>query len=317
MNGSKPSLGIVYDELCLKHLQDADHPESPRRLLAIQNALDQAGLLKRALAIPCRRATDEDLNLVHRAEYIEKVKSICRNAPAQLGPDVFISTPESLDAALLSAGGGFEAVDAIMNQKVTRVFCNTRPPGHHALPNQAMGFCVFNNIALCARYAQTRHKLNKILIVDWDVHHGNGTQDIFYEDPDVFYFSSHRFPFYPGTGARIETGEWPGKGSTLNVPFPPESGDEEYLGSYKRLLLPAALEFKPDLILISCGFDAHGRDPLGGMNLTEKAYAHLTDLVVGIANQTCGGKIVSFLEGGYDLEALGLCAVEHVRQLMA
>ena len=316
MTESKSSLGIVFDERCMRHHQESEHPESPQRVLVIQKAFKKEGLLSLTRSTPARLATDEELELVHSQPYIEKVKQVCRDAPAELGPDVWVSTPDSLQAALLAAGGGFQAVDAIMEKKVLRVFCNTRPPGHHALPSQAMGFCIFNNIALAARYAQARHGLQKILIVDWDVHHGNGSQDIFYEDPDVFYFSSHRFPFYPGTGARVEDGGWPGKGATLNLPMPGGSGDEEFLNGYKKFFLPAALAFKPELVLISCGFDAHWRDPLGGMGLTEQGFADLTKLVVEMANQTCGGKIVSFLEGGYDLEALAACAVAHARQLM-
>jgi acetoin utilization deacetylase AcuC-like enzyme len=308
--------GIVFDERCMKHSQGPDHPERPERVSAIQEALKAKGLLPSLLSIPAREATVDELLLVHTRSYIEEVKEVCAEAPGELGPDVFISSPQSLEAALLSAGAGFQAVDAVMEKKVLRVFCNTRPPGHHALPNQAMGFCVFNNIALAARYAQSRHGLRKILIVDWDVHHGNGTQDIFYEDPDVFYFSSHRYPYYPGTGARIEDGAWPAKGATLNLPLPGGTGDEVFLDRYEKLLLPEAVAFKPDLILISCGFDAHGRDPLGGMGLTEQGFARLTELVVRIANLTCDGKIVSFLEGGYNLEALAACAVEHVKQLM-
>ena len=313
----KVPVGFVFDERCMAHQQDPGHPESPQRVMAIRKALESGGLLSMMQNIPAREATDEELQLVHTPAYIEKVKQICADAPEVLGPDVFILTPKSLTAARLAAGGGFAAVDAIQEGKVRRVFCDTRPPGHHALPNQAMGFCIFNNIALAARYAQKKHGLKKILIVDWDVHHGNGTQDIFYEDPNVMYFSSHHYPFYPGSGSNLEKGNGEAKGTTLNLPMESGAGDADFIEGYEKQLLPAALAFKPEIVLVSCGFDAHYQDPLGGMEVTEDGYGRLTELVVKIANETCGGKIISFLEGGYDLGAISASAVEHVKGLMA
>jgi acetoin utilization deacetylase AcuC-like enzyme len=313
----KTQVGFVFDERCMAHQQDPGHPESPQRIMVIRKALETEGLLAKMLSIPTREATEEELRMVHTQSYIEKVKRVCADAPEVLGPDVFILTPESFPAALLAVGGGFAAVDAIQGGKVLRVFCDTRPPGHHALPSQAMGFCIFNNIALTARYAQKKHGLKKILIVDWDVHHGNGTQEIFYEDADVMYFSSHHYPFYPGSGSTVEDGMGEAKGTILNLPMKGGAGDADYIKGYEKLLLPAALAFKPEMILISCGFDSHFQDPLGGMNVTEEGFARLTELVVKIADQTCGGKIVSFLEGGYNLQAIAASAVVHVQALMA
>ncbi|MBP1607985.1 MAG: putative Deacetylase, histone deacetylase family [Acidobacteria bacterium] len=312
----KFQVGFVFDERCMAHQQDPGHPESPERVMVIRKALEKEGLLAKMLPIAAREATEEELRLVHVQSYIDKVKRVCAGAPDVLGPDVFIMTPDSLLAALLAAGGGFAALDAVQEGKIQRAFCDTRPPGHHALPGQAMGFCIFNNIALAARYAQKKHGLKKILIVDWDVHHGNGTQDIFYEDADVMYFSSHHYPFYPGSGSTLEKGIGDAKGTTLNLPLEGGSGDADYIEGFEELLLPAAMDFKPEMVLVSCGFDSHFRDPLGGMGVTEAGFACLTELIVKIANQTCSGKIVSFLEGGYDLQAIASSALVHVQRLM-
>jgi acetoin utilization deacetylase AcuC-like enzyme len=310
-------VGFVFDERCMAHQQDPGHPESPERISVIREALEKEGLLAKMLPIPAREATEEELRLVHTQSYIDTVKRVCADAPETLGPDVFIRTPESLPAALLAAGGGFAAVDAIQERRVLRVFCDTRPPGHHALPSRAMGFCIFNNIALAVRYAQKKCGLKRILIVDWDVHHGNGTQDIFYEDANVMYFSSHHYPFYPGSGSTLEKGLGDARGTTLNLPMEGGSGDADFIEGYERLLLPAALDFMPEMVMVSCGFDSHYRDPIGGMDVTEAGFGRLTELVVRIADELCGGKIVSFLEGGYDLQAIAVSAVAHVRGLMA
>lgn len=312
----KPQVGFVFDERCMAHQQDAGHPETPQRVMVIRKALEKESLLTKMVSIPAREATNEELRLVHDQSYIDEVKRVCAGAPDVLGPDVFIMTSDSFLAALLAAGGGFAAVDAVQEGRVLRVFCDTRPPGHHALPSQAMGFCIFNNIALAARYAQKEHGLKKILIVDWDVHHGNGTQDIFYEDPNVMYFSSHHYPFYPGSGSTLEKGIGDAKGTTLNLPLEGGSGDADYIEGFEELLLPAALDFKPEIVLLSCGFDSHFRDPLGGMGVTEAGFGRLTEIVVKIANEACSGKIVSFLEGGYDLQAIATSALVHVRRLM-
>jgi acetoin utilization deacetylase AcuC-like enzyme len=206
-------------------------------------------------------------------------------------------------------------VDAVTGGQVRRGFCAVRPPGHHATPSRGMGFCVFNNAAVAARYAQLTCELAKVLIVDWDVHHGNGTQEVFYRDPSVMYFSVHRWPFYPGTGSAAETGDGAGAGSTLNVPLPGGSGDEEFISALADVLVPAADEFAPDLVLISAGFDAHVSDPLGGMAVTTAGYAELTRIIVDLAERHCDGRVVSVLEGGYSLAGLGESVEAHLQAM--
>ncbi len=208
------------------------------------------------------------------------------------------------------------AIDAVMDGRAANAFCALRPPGHHASRSRAMGFCLFNNAAIGARYAQQRYGLQRILIVDWDVHHGNGTQAIFLNDPTVLCFSVHQYPFYPGTGAASETGAGPGRGYTINVPLPAASGNAEYLRVFETVLRPRALDFVPDMILISAGFDALAHDPLGGMNVTAAGFARMTRIVRQIAAQTCGGRLVSLLEGGYRLDGLGAAAAGHVAELI-
>jgi acetoin utilization deacetylase AcuC-like enzyme len=223
---------------------------------------------------------------------------------------------ETYEVALAAAGGVLAAVDAVMDGKVENAFCAVRPPGHHALKDKAMGFCFFNNVAIAARYVQKKHKLSKVLIVDWDVHHGNGTQAAFYDDPTVLYFSVHQHPFYPGSGTESEKGTGEGLNYTINVPLPSGSGDAEYRKAFEEKLLPAALAFKPDFVLVSAGFDAAEGDRLGGMKVTPEGYAELTHVVREIARKSCHGRVVSLLEGGYDLDALAASVEAHIRVLM-
>jgi acetoin utilization deacetylase AcuC-like enzyme len=257
-----------------------------------------------------RPATLAVLGLVHDPAYVEAVRSCCAKAPAWLGPDVVVSRG-SWDAALAAAGAALGAVDEALEGGASKAFCNVRPPGHHAGRSQAMGFCVFNNVALAAARALQRG-LVRVLVVDWDVHHGNGTQDLFWEEPRVLYLSTHRRGqgFYPGSGAGTEKGAGKGAGTTLNAPLPAGSGDEAFLEAFDRVLLPAARAFRPELVLVSCGFDAHQADPLGGMGLSAAGFGALTRRVSGL-----GTKIVSVLEGGYNLMALQESAVEHLRAL--
>ena len=222
----------------------------------------------------------------------------------------------SYEVALLAAGGVQAAVDAVMRGTVSNAFCAIRPPGHHALKNKAMGFCLFNNIAIAARYIQKHYQLSRVLIVDWDVHHGNGTQAMFYDDPTVLYFSVHQSPFYPGTGGAEETGEGKGLGFTRNIPMAAGSGDDEYRRAFSQELRPLAASFKPDFVLVSAGFDAAKDDLLGGMKVTPAGYAELTRIVRDIADQSCRGRLVTVLEGGYNLESLAASAEAHVRVLM-
>jgi acetoin utilization deacetylase AcuC-like enzyme len=216
----------------------------------------------------------------------------------------------------MAAGGMLTAIDAVMEQNITNAFCAVRPPGHHALEDKAMGFCIFNNIAIGARYIQKKHQLSKILIVDWDVHHGNGTQAEFYDDPNVLYFSVHQYPFYPGTGSLAEKGSGNGVNSIINVPLPAGSGDDDYVGAFEETLAPAALTFSPDFVLISAGFDAHKDDLLGAMKVTQQGFTKLTQIVKSIAEKCCSGRLVSILEGGYGFEGLAASVEAHIRVLM-
>ena len=230
-------------------------------------------------------------------------------------PDTPISE-DSYDAALAAAGGVLAAVDAVMEGRIRNAFCAVRPPGHHSLPNQAMGFCLFNNVAIAARYLQKKHGVAKVLIVDWDVHHGNGTQEVFYDDPTVLYFSVHRYPFYPMTGSKAERGAGDGLGFIINVPLPAGTGDAEYRKAFREILMPKAMDFDPDFVLVSAGFDAHEDDPLGGMEVSSEGFAEMSRLVKQIADRCCEGRLVSVLEGGYDLEGLADSVEAHLRVLM-
>lgn len=311
---------IIADERYIKHLTGPFHPERPERYTAILKALKEQNLLTQANLILPRKATENEILLCHTPDYLKIVQrdiEDCKNQNQTRGTytlstgDVQIS-PESFDVALLAVGGVLNGLDAVMEGISNNAFCVVRPPGHHATASRGMGFCLFNNVAICARYAQQKYHLNKIAIIDWDVHHGNGTQAIFYDDPSVFYFSTHQYPFYPGTGAENERGAGKGFGTTLNCPIAPGAYSRiEIINAFKEKLIPAMKEFKPDLILISAGFDAHEADPLGGFTLRTEDYATLTEIVKSVSN----GKIVSALEGGYDLEAIAASAVAHVKAL--
>jgi acetoin utilization deacetylase AcuC-like enzyme len=306
---------LLADALYKRHIPGPGHPEQPARFDAVLSALDQAGLTARMPRIPPRRATEDELALCHTREYIGIVKhDVGRGYKALSTGDTSLSA-ESLDVALAAAGGVLNAVDAVVERRAANALCVVRPPGHHATPHRGMGFCIFNNVAIAARYAQQRYAMERVLIADWDVHHGNGTQEIFYEDDSVFFFSTHQHPWYPGTGGPEETGRGAGEGSTLNCPFHAGAGREEILGAFQNLLAPAAREFRPDLVLISAGFDSRLGDPLGRFTVSDADFTDLTDVMMEIADQYAGGRLVSVLEGGYDLRGLGSAAVAHVEAL--
>jgi acetoin utilization deacetylase AcuC-like enzyme len=308
--------GFVYHSDYLKHDMGVGHPESPDRLRAIVSRLKTGGVLDRLVLIEPTSVADEWITQVHKVSYLTSLKS---RAPVSgrvsLDPDTSISAG-SLPAAYLAAGGVLAAADAIMAGTVDHAFCAIRPPGHHAESDRAMGFCLFNNVAIAARYLQRRHGVARVLIVDWDVHHGNGTQHTFDDDPSVLFFSTHQYPHYPGTGRATERGKGKGEGLTINVPMSAGQGDEDYREIFERVLVPAADAYKPEFVLISAGFDAHRDDPLASMGLTEEGYATLTGIVAGIARRHSKSRVLSCLEGGYNLNALAASVERHVVALL-
>lgn len=311
-----PKTGLLYDDIYLEHKTTEGHPETPQRLVAIVERLKATGLYSQLLLLSPKTAASEWLIKVHSAQYIQRAKKSCEDNAGYLDSIDTPISPKSYETALAAAGGILSAIDAIMEGKITNAFCAVRPPGHHALEYQAMGFCIFNNIAIGARYIQIKYNLSKILIVDWDVHHGNGTQATFYDDPSVLYFSIHQYPFYPGTGSETEQGSEKGLSYTINVPLPAGSSDDVYLRVFEEKLKPAALAFSPDFVLISAGFDAHKDDPIGGMKLTAQGFAQLTKIVKEIAQKCCEGRLVSVLEGGYHLQGLADSVEAHICVLM-
>ena len=308
---------LVADPACREHDTGHGHPESARRFDAVVQALEAAGLPGKMLALEPRAVGAEDLLLAHTAEYVALAEREIRGGADQLSTGDTVVSRHSWDAALKAAGSGMAAVDAVVSGKVERAFCVVRPPGHHASAAQGMGFCIFNNIALAARHAQRRHGIGRVLIVDWDVHHGNGTQDIFYEDGSVFFFSTHQSPWYPGTGRADETGADGGKGTTLNCPLPAFSGRKEIFACFEEKLLPAVEKFRPELVLISAGFDSRAEDPLGHFLLTDEDFTDLTRIVLKIAESHAGGRVVSLLEGGYNLRGLASAATAHAAALIS
>ncbi len=304
-------IGFAFHSSFLAHGTGPGHPERPERLTAICQHLQAVRLWDQLIPLSPPAAARDVIELIHSAAYVRQVHEACQQGPVALDPDTMAS-PGSWEAALRAVGAVTLAIDQVVAGELQAAFCAVRPPGHHALATRAMGFCLFNNVAIGARYAQQRHRLARILIVDWDVHHGNGTQAVFFDDPSVLYFSTHQYPFYPGTGHGEETGA----GSILNVPLPVGAGDGELLRAFNEVLRPRALAFQPDLVLISAGFDAHRDDPLAGLCVTEQGYGALTRVVREIAHACCGGRLVSVLEGGYDLPALGRSVEAHLQVLL-
>ena len=294
---------VALDETCLEHDTGPGHPERAARLQAVARAVDRAAS-ERLVRLPSRPATLDELRRVHSVEHVARVAATAERDRFAFDADTPTSS-RSFEAALRAAGGALAAVDAVMAGTADNGFALVRPPGHHAVPERAMGFCLFNNVAVAAAHLRAAHGLERVLVVDWDVHHGNGTQDAFYADSHVLFMSSHQYPFYPGTGSAREVGRGEGEGFTLNVPLPAGCGDAEYLQAYLEVVEPVARQFRPEFVLISAGFDAHARDPLAEMEVSERGFAGLARLVARIARDVCGNRLVAVLEGGYDLAALG------------
>lgn len=315
-NNTENTTGFVYDGKYKEHETGSGHPECPARLDAVYQAVDEAGLLDRLMKLPARRCEQEQLLSCHTQQYITVASEDIQRGRNQLSTGDTIVCDQSLDIAELAVGGVLAAVDGVCEGRINNAFCAIRPPGHHATPVRGMGFCIFNNIAIGARYAQKKYGIQKVLIADWDVHHGNGTQDVFYDDDSVFFFSTHQSPWYPGTGDADETGRGKGLGSTLNQPLPAGSGRREVVGAFTQRLLPAANRFKPELVMISAGFDSRQGDPLGQFTLSDDDFVELTRVLLHLASDHCEGRLISVLEGGYNLEGLGKATAAHVGALL-
>lgn len=312
----KGRTGIVDHPIYLKHDTGRFHPERPDRLRAILSRLKGSGVMDHLLQIQPQPSDLSWIESVHSPRHIRRIREAAGEGGHFMDPDTPVS-PDSYNAALFAAGGLLSAVDGVMKGEVQNAFCAVRPPGHHAVPERAMGFCLFNNAAVAARYLQKQHGLERIAIIDWDVHHGNGTQDIFYDDPTVLYVSTHQFPLYPGTGRADEEGTGKGLGFTVNCPMEAGEGDDAYEKVFGETILPRIDRFRPQFILISAGFDAHRMDPLAGMALTAKGFGRLTQMMIDAARSHCSGRLVSCLEGGYDLDALADSVEKHLVGLMA
>lgn len=304
---------LIYDDRFLTH-DFSGHPECANRLIFMLEYLRKSAIWQNLKKVAPREASEAELALVHSEEHIRDIKNYCKNGGGWLDPDTY-TLDISFSVACLAAGALLAAIEHIAEGEAKSAFCAVRPPGHHATRDRAMGFCLFNNIAVAARFIQKRGWGRKILIVDWDVHHGNGTQNIFWNDADVAYFSIHRFPFYPGTGSAEEIGDGPGKGNIFNLPIDMKMSVEQALHMAEVYLENAAKKIKPDWILVSCGFDAYENDPIGGLGFQTEHYRRLTKMIRKLADQYSQGRIVSALEGGYALDALGPLAEAHIDEL--
>ena len=303
--------GLVDDPRFLHHVAPYGHPEHPGRLKAIRARFEADGLASRCVCVPAREAADGELRRIHTAAHVRAVDATASSDFQALDPDTYTSRG-SAEAARLAAGGLVDLASEVLSGRLANGFALLRPPGHHAEADRAMGFCLYNNVAVAARAVQAAGLCERVLIVDWDVHHGNGTQHSFWDDPSVLYFSTHQFPFYPGTGAAEEAGGGKGRGFNVNVPWPAGMGDADHLSAFDRLLLPIARSFSPDLVLVSAGFDAAAGDLLGGMRVSPGGYAALTERLLSLAD----GRLVLALEGGYNLDAIARSAAACLRVLL-
>lgn len=318
---------LIYDPIFMEHFTPRMHPERPQRIEAAIKTIEALGWLEREglVQLAPRAASVDELAAVHDRAYIQVVEDMSRLVAIEeahggrrtryFAPETYVSA-RTYEAALKAAGAPLTALDALMKGEIDNAFCLVRPPGHHALPDEAMGFCLFNNVAVAAQYAIEQYGLERVMIIDYDVHHGNGTQDIFYEDPRVLYFSIHQSPFYPGTGLSDELGEGEGLGTTINVPLPATTGFHIYDAVFRQVMAHAADRFDPQLILVSAGFDAHWNDPLGEMNISTAGFAKLNQFIIELAKRLCNGKLVMVLEGGYDLDAVAGCVATCINLLL-
>ncbi len=307
------ALAYVLDDIFADHRPPNPHPERPARFTAARDALRDAGLAQRGTQLPSREASEAELGLVHTAGYISDLTRKVPGNSGWLDADTYYS-PETWRAATTAAGAAVDATSAVLSGQFKRALAIVRPPGHHAEADRAMGFCLLNNVAIAAAAAR-QAGASRVAVIDWDVHHGNGTQHSFYEDGAVHYSSTHQYPFYPGTGAPDETGSGDGLGTTVNVGLPAGCGDDEYIAAFEQVIVPELQLFRPDLVLISAGFDAYAADPLAGMQVSAAGYGHMGRMLCQVADEFCDGRLVCVLEGGYDLEGLGSGMV-HVLESM-
>ncbi len=304
---------LVYAPIYLEH-DTGQHVENARRLVEAMSYLEETGVKDKLMLLSPRPATVEELEMIHTREHISLVRSVVERGGGWLDPDT-VTSSKSYEAALYAAGGVLTAVEAVMKREVDNAFALVRPPGHHATASQAMGFCLFNNVAIGARFVLRNFQVARVLIVDFDVHHGNGKQDVFYADPTVLYFSTHEYPFYPGTGAMDETGTGEGEGTTVNFPMMAGWGDEEYLRAFNEVLVPVARRFRPDFILVSAGFDAHWADQLAMMRVSVRGFAEMARILKELAGELCQGRLVFALEGGYNVRAVA-CSIKAVLDVL-
>jgi len=309
---------IVHHPVFEKHDTGFGHPERPERYRIVIDALQgDDDLWKGVVEVEAAEAKRSDIQACHTPQHFKHVEEAVREGRGYLDADTMVSG-DSLEAALRGAGASCQAVDLIVEGAAKNAFVPVRPPSHHATPDRAMGFCLFNNAGVAARYAQKRYKeIDQVAILDWDVHHGNGTQGIFYDDPSIFYFSMHQYPWYPGTGSRAETGQGRGRGYTLNVPLKALTPTGDQRRAFDSAIEEIAAKFTPDLVIISAGFDAHADDPLGQLLLTDADFVQMTRVVKEWAGESCGGRIISCMEGGYNLDTLGETVKAHVRELQS